>query len=246
MKKKLRQLIAKLSKSKSIPIKHKKLEKKIDYVFRNRSLLASALTHTSHPTKQDSMFSFERMEFLGDAILGLITSEVLFTDFPNYEEGDLSKLKSKIVSRKFLTLKAQELNLKQYLTISNEIFKSRGKKLDTVLSNSMESLICSIYLDGGLSAVSKFIRNFILDDIQKSLKNEKLKNYKSLLQEYTQAEFSIVPQYHKIKEIGPEHMKTFTIEVIINDVSYGIGKGTNKKEAEQFAAMEACKKLKLK
>jgi len=185
------------------------------------------------------------MEFLGDSIIGFVASEYLFAEFPEYTEGELSKLKSKIVSRKFMAIKAAELELGEYLFLSSEAIASGGKKLESILANSMESLLCAIYIDSGIPAAKKFITDFLLTNYQEYTSQGDLVNYKSILQEYTQSQFQNVPQYKIIKEVGPDHEKIFTIEVAINNEIVGTGNGKNKKSAQQDAARNACKKLKI-
>ena len=181
------------------------------------------------------------MEFLGDSVLGLIVSEELFLEFPEYTEGELSKLKSKIVSRKMLALVSNKLKLKDYIIFNTD---SAGKGgLNSVLSNTMESLICAIYLDGNIEKARDFIILFIMNNYSTHLKKGHLTDYKSKLQEYTQAEFHATPDYHILKAEGPEHEKIFTIQVKIQNKIYGLGKGPSKKAAQQDAAKHACKKL---
>ena len=219
-------------------------QKRINYKFKNLNLLKSALTHTSI-SNETSTFSFERMEFMGDAIVGFIASELLFTQFPNFSEGELSKLKSKIVSRKYMVIIARKLELGEFMLLSSEAVASGGKKLESTLANAMESLICAIYIDSDLSTVKKFITNILLKNYQKYISLEELINYKSILQEYTQSHYQSVPSYRIIKEEGPEHDKVFTLQVKINNKIMGIGTGKNKKSAQQDAAKKACKKLEI-
>ena len=183
------------------------------------------------------------MEFLGDAIVGFIASELLFTQFPDFSEGKLSKLKSKIVSRKFMAIRARELELGEFMLLSSEAIASGGKKLESVLANTMESLICAIYIDSDLTTAKKFIKNILLKDYQKYISQQELINYKSILQEYTQSHYQTIPHYKIVKEEGPEHDKTFSLDVIINRKVLGRGIGKNKKSAQQDAAKKACRQL---
>jgi len=215
------------------------IQNKIQYKFKDTTLLIDALTHTSYNYK-NNISEFERMEFLGDSILGLIVAEAIFRKFPESQEGNLSKLKSKLVSTKYLALKAKELNLSEYIFLSEEAIKSGGKNSSSILADAMESLICSIYLDSNIEQVRKFINKFILKNFTDELKTGYLTNYKSILQEYTQSKYHNQPYYKVIKEEGPEHKKLFTVEVYINSKKIGIGKGPNKKEAQQYAAKKAC------
>jgi ribonuclease-3 len=239
----IKSLISQITTKDSESIELKKFQKIIGYTFSNPSLLIASLTHTSREPMSVNGSPFERMEFLGDSILGLIVSEELFLEFPEYSEGELSKLKSKIVSRKMLALISSKLKLKNHIIFNKD---SAGKGgLNSVLSNTMESLICAIYLDGNIEKARNFIIKFIMSDYSKHLKKGHLADYKSKLQEYTQAEFHATPDYDIIKAEGPEHEKIFTIQVSIKDDVYGLGIGNSKKEAQQDAAKHACKKLNL-
>lgn len=218
------------------------------YSFKNVSLLKAAVTHNSYLRKYEEENSlnfspFERMEFLGDSILGLIVSEELFLKYPENQEGNLSKMKSKLVSEKFLAKKALEMGLGEILILSEEEEKSGGRERKSILADAMESVLCAIYLDSGLRTARKYVKDNILTDIEKSIKASELRNYKSILQEHTQRLYQKPPTYKKIAEQGPDHDKTFTMEVIMNGNVLGSGKGGNKKEAQQAAAADACKKL---
>jgi ribonuclease-3 len=222
----------------------------IKYKFKNEQLLIASLTHDSFSKRKDnenfqSNSPYERMEFMGDAVLGLIVAEHLFSKYPDKAEGFLSKLKSNIVSEKFLALKALDFNLGNYVLISDEEEKNGGRERKSILADTMEALICSIYLDGGLSKARKFITSFIIKGFEKQVLSEDLINYKSILQEYSQAKYQTTPIYELISETGPDHLKTFVMEVFVNSKKYGKGEGPNKKEAQQKAAQDACKRLKL-
>ncbi len=230
--------------------KLEELQNIIQYKFKNIILLRNALTHDSYYKKEErvntELSPFERMEFLGDSVLGLVIAQELFVLFPQKQEGNLSKLKSKIVSEKFLTMRSNEINLGDFLLLSAEEARSGGRLKPSIVSDSMESLICAIYLDGGMNAARKFIKKFILHKFENYVNREELVNYKSILQEYTQGKFQKPPIYRVISEKGPDHQKVFTVEVFINDVSYGKGSGANKKGAQQKAAQLACSQLKIK
>ncbi len=222
------------------------IQSTIHYRFKNVELLLAAITHTSLTTPNTEPTAFERMEFLGDSILGLIISEALFMKYPDFSEGELSKLKAKIVSKKFLKLKAKELNLGDSLILSSEAINSGGRDSTSILGDAMESLICAVYLDGGIASARKFILNYIFANFEDSLLHDHLKDFKSKLQEYSQAEMQVVPQYKIIAEEGPDHDKEFTAEVYIQDKCFGTGKGPNKKSAQQDAARVAIRALSFK
>jgi ribonuclease-3 len=221
------------------------LQEVIGYHFTDSSLLKAALTHTSYHSKEEKYSAFERMEFLGDSILGLIVAEFIFNKFPHYTEGNLSKLKAKLVSRKFLALKAKEFNLGKYILLSSEAARNGGRLSRSILGDDMEALICAIYLDSDIKAAADFIHKFIVKNYKSPLAEEDMTNYKSKLQEFTQSKYQVVPEYKIISENGPDHDKTFTVEVYINQKLWGSGKGNSKKEAQQQAAKSACTKLKL-
>ena len=223
------------------------LQKKIDYTFHDPTLLYAALTHKSylhrHFEDHKTPSPFERMEFLGDSILGFIVSKELFTRHPDEQEGKLSKLKSKIVSETYLTLKAKAIDLGRYLLLSPEEQQSGGASKPSILSDAMEALICAIYLDSGISAATRFIRNHILNNYQETVTREELVNYKSILQEYMQSRNQPPPTYVTVAEQGPEHQKKFVVEVRWGNKLLGTGTGNTKKNAHQEAARMACQKL---
>ncbi len=223
------------------------LQKKIDYNFHDATLLKAALTHKSYLRRKYNDHKipspFERMEFLGDSILGFVISKELFAKHPDEQEGKLSKLKSKIVSETYLTLKANALDLGKYILLSPEEHQSGGATKPSILSDTMEAMICSIYLDSGIASTSRFIRNHILKDYEETVTRNELVNYKSILQEYVQSKNQDPPQYITIAEEGPEHNKLFAVEVKIGKKLMGTGKGPTKKAAHQDAAHKACQKL---
>jgi len=223
------------------------LQKRIEYRFHDLNLLKAALTHKSYLRRNygdhKAPSPFERMEFLGDSILGFIVSKELFARHPDEQEGKLSKLKSKIVSETYLTLKANALDLGKHLLLSPEEHQSGGAKKPSILSDAVEALICAIYLDSGIASVTRFIKNHILVDYETTVTRNELVNYKSILQEYMQSRGEQAPRYATIAEEGPEHNKTFIVEVYHGQNVLGRGKGSTKKNAQQEAAHEACQKL---
>lgn len=223
------------------------LQKRFDYNFRDLMLLKAALTHKSYLRRNYNDHKlpspFERMEFLGDSILGFVVSKELFSRHPDEQEGKLSKLKSKIVSETYLTLKANNLDLGKYLLLSSEEAASGGAEKPSILSDSVEALICAIYLDSGIAAATRFVKNHILVDYVHTVMRDELVNYKSILQEYLQGHNQAPPNYVTVGEEGPEHQKLFTVQIRIGDKITCIGKGNTKKTAHQEAAKAACQKL---
>jgi len=232
-----------------LKLKLSDLQKLIKYKFKNLNILKSALTHDSltSSSEDDEVFgtNYERMEFLGDSVLGLAVCEHLFNLFPDKAEGELSKIKSSIVSEKYLALKANNIKLSEFILMSEKEDKNGGRGRKSIVSDTMESIICAIYLDGGLDKAKKFIKTFILEDFEKQVMAQDLINYKSILQEYSQSLYQNVPEYELISEEGPDHHKLFVMDVFIEGKLCGQGKGLNKKEAQQKAAQNACRKLKL-
>jgi ribonuclease-3 len=208
----------------------------IGYRFRQPDLLRSALTHASGANTR--LASNERMEFLGDAVLGLITCEQLYLRFPDDQEGDLTKVKSVVVSRRTCARFSRALNLGDFL------FLGRGMHQQTVVPSSMladvyESLVAAIYLDGGLEAARTFILKHLGPEIEQVAEGAHGGNFKSLLQQVAQREFNATPQYLLLDEKGPDHSKCFKIAAVIGRHTYAGAWGRNKKEAEQKAAMNA-------
>ena len=222
-------------------------EQIIGYRFKNINLLQAAFMHASYLNRvtgePQSVSAFERMEFLGDSILGLVVAEEMFLQFPDQPEGIMSKMKSKLVSEKYLALVAERIELGKFLLVSAEEDRSGGRKRKSILSDAMEALICAIYLDSGMTRVRSFIHRHILKNFQEAIQSEELRNFKSILQEYSQGKYQKPPNYQVVNEEGPDHKKTFTVTVAIRDQVLGTGSGRSKKQAEQDAARIACGKL---
>ena len=236
-----------------IPGLDKKLEsfqKKINYKFNNPKLLRAALTHDSYfyscESSAEGDSPYERMEFLGDAVLGLIVSEYLFSLYPDKDEGFLSKLKSNIVSEKFLAVKSIDFQLGEYLIMSEKEIRNGGRTRKSILSDTVEALICAIYLDSDFDEARKFVTAFIIKGFEEQVLVNEFINFKSILQEYSQAKYQLTPDYLLFSETGPDHNKNFVMEVYVNNEKRGIGEGPNKKDAQQRAAEDACRNLKLK
>ncbi|MCA9753604.1 MAG: ribonuclease III [Gemmatimonadetes bacterium] len=222
----------------------RKLQKRIGVRFTDISLLEQALTHRSysHVTAQTRNDSNERMEFLGDSVLGLSVSQFLYLQFPERSEGALSKMKSLLVSRKVLSTIAKEVGLGEFVLLSGEESEMGGRDRTSILADSFEGVIGAIYLDQGYRTANRFIQKFLLANIHEILKDDDHTNFKSLLQEYVQSKRLSHPVYRVRKEEGPEHEKEFAIDVVVKGEVWGTGRGKSKKDAEQNAARAALEK----
>ena len=211
-------------------------QKAIGYQFRQPELLRASLTHTSGANTR--LASNERLEFLGDAVLGLVTCEQLFLRFPDYQEGDLTKIKSVVVSRRTCARIARVLNLGDYLFIGKGMNPHAAVPAN-MQADVYESLVGAIYLDGGLEEAKKFILRDLTAEIELVAEGAHGGNFKSVLQQVAQREFGATPQYHLLDEKGPDHSKCFKVAAVLGRHFYAAAWGRNKKEAEQKAAMNA-------
>ena len=222
----------------------RRLQEKLGYVIRNPRLFAQALLHRSyHQRAQVLPVSNERMEFLGDSVLNLIVGEYLYQTFPSAHEGELTKIRSRLVNRQALSRYAQTLNLSGFIRMSQSAARSVGKGMETIMADTFEAIIAAIYLDGGYGAARSFVERQVLAALKRGTVMTRDENYKSMLLEYAQAEGLGIPRYTIVKEEGPDHDRTFTVEVLLNNVRRGSGSGKNKKEAEQAAARRALRDL---
>jgi ribonuclease-3 len=216
----------------------------IGYSVRNQDIFVQALLHRSFLQRMNRPGrSNERLEFLGDAILNLIAAEYLYIHFPDAEEGDLTKIRSRLVNRKALAAYAKEIKLADFILMSASAAQSIGKGYDSIIADTYEAVIAAIYLDSGYDAARKFVERQVLAALRKGSVITADENYKSMLLEYAQSQGLGVPRYSLVEVQGPEHDRTFTVEVLMNNVRKGSGKGKNKKEAEQAAASQALKSL---
>lgn len=217
-------------------------EKKIGYAFHNQHLLKQALTHSSYANekKLGKQGCNERLEFLGDAVLELISSEFLYEEYPNLPEGELTKKRASLVCEPSLAYCARKFGLPQYLFLGRGEEMTGGRKRDSIVSDATEALLGAIYLDGGFANAKEFVLKFILNDI-----DEKRLFYdsKTILQEIVQENGKQPVEYVLIREEGPDHDKSFTVEVIVEGKTKGCGTGHTKKAAEQAAAYEAIQKM---
>lgn len=214
----------------------KNCQKHIGYTFRNPELLHVALTHSSGA--DTPQHSNERMEFLGDAVLGYVICDHLFERFPKMLEGDMTKIKSAVVSRATCQIVAKQLELDKFLIVGRGLSRT-SKMPGSILANTMESFIAALYLDGGLEAVRPFILKVFGDEIDKMVQDHDADNYKSLLQHYSQKHLGFSPEYRVIEVKGPDHNKTFNVGVRIGKEMFPSAWGATKKEAEQRAAENA-------
>jgi len=220
------------------------LSKKINIQFNNKMLYAKALTHRSYLDKPTELNkSNERLEFLGDAVLGLIVAETLFSKFENENEGFLTKSRSHIVDKNALYDSALKLGLNNFILFDERFIKNSEEGIKTILSDCLEALIGAIYLDLGIDEVKKFILTWIASPNLESGKYQIDNNYKGQLLEYTHSEKLSPPNYVLTNTFGPDHKKEFLVKVLIDSKLFGEGVGKNKKSAEQKAAKSALLKL---
>lgn len=217
-----------------------KLQERLDFTFKNKQLLIEALTHKSY--KQP--YNNERLEFLGDAVLDLVVGQYLFENFPQHDEGKLSKMRASLVNEEGFTKLAMHLELGEYIHLSNAEENNSGRTKPSLLSNAFEAVMGAIYLEAGLERVHT-IAIKILEAAHKEISLESLfKDFKTTLQELTQAQFGVTPEYKLISATGPDHKKEFEIAVMIQDKEYARASGKSKKVAQQEAALIAMKILK--
>jgi len=217
------------------------LEKNLGVNFKNKKLLIQALTHRSflNETNQPDIESNERLEFLGDTILSFVISDWLFEKFPDYFEGNLTNIRSNLVRTAALATISQQLRIGDHLLLSKGERESGGVKNPSLLANALEAVIGAIFLDQGLKTVKKFIRDNFSLTLDALIRSGGFKDSKSLLQEKIQAETNSSPVYKTLSEKGPDHNKTFTIGVFLNDKLLATGTGKSKQQAEEEAAQIA-------
>ena len=221
----------------------KDLEAAIGYQFSNITLLQNALTHSSYANERynNSLMSNERLEFLGDSVLGMVVAEHLFRNFQDRPDGELTRMRADMVCERALANVANRLGLGQHLLLGHGEERFGGRGRDSILADAVESVIAATYLDGGMEAAVAFIRKFILCDVPA----ERMRNadYKTALQELVQQKKSQTLSYALVGESGPDHDKKFVVEVSLNGQVVGCGTGSSKKRAEQEAARVAIEKL---
>ncbi len=220
----------------------KQLEERIGYQFHDFELLRHAMMHSSY-TNEKHLKKYqcnERLEFLGDAVLELISSEYLFLNYETKSEGEMTKTRASMVCEPALAFCAREIELGSYLLLGKGEEATGGRRRDSVTSDALEALIGAIYLDGGFASAKEFIHRFVLSDLENKLL---FYDSKTILQEMVQAEHEEALSYVLVKEEGPDHDKTFETAVYIGDLCYGSGTGRTKKASEQSAAYCAIRKM---
>jgi len=222
-------------------VNFKGLEKILRYSIRDQTLFLQALTHRSFlPLLEDpNAIPYERLEFLGDSILNLVVAEYLYNKFPNAREGELTQARTRLVNRKTLAALARDLRLDKFVLLSNSAQESMEKGHDSLLADSFEAIVAAMYLESGLEAVRKFLSSTLLTSVTDDFLISGDENYKSILLEFVQAHGLPAPHYVITKEEGPDHDRTFTVEVLVGNERLGVGVGRSKKEAEQRAAERA-------
>ncbi len=214
------------------------LEERLEYRFQERELLLQALSHRSFANEHDEeILDNEVLEFLGDAVLGLVVSELLYRRHPNLTEGQMSKLKAFLVSAGMLARKAEEIDLGSYLLLGKGEEKTAGRGKESLLANAFEAVIAALYLDGGMSAAAGFLDRMLSPQLAAAIQREPtLQDFKSLLQEELQAVGRPLPVYRVVSENGPDHEKVFLVELVVDEERLAEGEGKTKKAAEQAAA----------
>jgi ribonuclease-3 len=218
----------------------KVLEKALGYSFKNQKLITEALTHKSFKQPYDN----ERLEFLGDAVLDLIVGEFLYKKFSKSDEGKLSKIRASLVNEDGFNKLANYLKLGDYIYLSNAEEKNGGREKASLLSNAFEAIMGAIYLEAGLHVVQEIALRLINENYEIISLDELFKDFKTSLQEITQARFGIIPEYDVVASRGPDHKKEFEVAVLINDKEYARASGKSKKIAQQEAAKLAVSMLK--
>ncbi len=220
----------------SIDEKIERCQQLVDYRFQDVALLQSALTHASGAAHR--LANNERLEFLGDSILGLVVCEWLYEEYPEYNEGDLTKIKSSVVSRRACGKVACELRLDECLIVGKGIHRGRGFPRSLV-SDVFEAITAALYLDGGMPVVRPRLRRWLAGEVRSAVEGRGSANFKSLLQQFAQRERASTPFYRLVTETGPDHRKRFRVSAVIAGEEFQPAWGNNKKDAEQHAAANA-------
>ena len=221
------------------------LQKTIKYYFKKIDLLYTALSHPSyaHENNLPHYKSNQRLEFLGDAVLGLTVSEIIYNEYPNFPEGRMTKVRANVVCESTLARIARDVLLGEFLYLGKGEEATGGRKRTSILADALEALIGAIYIDGGIEQAKQFVKNYFYNEIKDTIQKQNYKDYKFTLQELTQRDNKEKLYYEVIGESGPDHDKIFTVHVKFHNKILGKGKGKSKKEAEQAAAKSALKDL---
>ncbi|MDI6785435.1 MAG: ribonuclease III [bacterium] len=225
------------------------LEKKIKYNFKNKEILNVALTHSSYAYEKNSKNNEqnERLEFLGDVVLSLIVSDYIYHLYPKKPEGELAKIRASLVNKTILAKIAKEMDIGQYLLLGKGEELTGGRRRSSILANTIEAAIGAIYLDRGIKEAWKFVISQLKGDIELLEKDDRYSiDSKTLLQEITQETFKVLPEYKVVRIKGPDHRRSYEVDVLINGKVSGFGAGRSKKEAEQKAALMAIEKFEKK
>nr|HID58218.1 ribonuclease III [Desulfobacterales bacterium] len=224
------------------------LEKGLGYYFKDRGLLREALQHRSYVNELPyaDLKDNERLEFMGDAVLDVVISHILMNLFPNMCEGDLTRMRANLVNEKQLAEIAQSIDLGKYIFLGKGESQAEGHKKKSILANTLEAVIAAVYLDSGFESVFRFIERLFSHRLANLQHRMPENDFKSRLQEHVQSRFKIVPKYTIVREIGPDHDKTFEVELKIGKVINTRGIGKSKKDAEQVAARHALEALQTK
>jgi len=223
------------------------LQSTLGVTFRNLSLLEQALVHRSY-LNEDSDFplsSNERLEFLGDSLLGFVVAEKLYTEFPELSEGEMTRLRAALVRGETLARLASSLGLGDYLYLGRGEEASGGRARQSILAGALEAVVGAVLVDRGFARAKKFVLRLFDDEIGRAVRDEEMvvQDHKSRLQEFTQAQHQVTPAYRTIKEEGPDHAKEFTVEVVVSGSVIGVGRGKSKRIAEMEAAKSALEGL---
>lgn len=219
-----------------------RLEQRLGYTFTRKELLENALSHSSYANEKykNSLASNERLEFLGDSILGFVVAEYLYHKHMDLPEGDLTRIRADLVCEVNLARVANKIGLGDFLLLGHGEEQGGGRKRNSILADAVESIIAASHIDGGFSAASGIVNRLILEDVPKKLRNL---DFKTVLQELVQRKKNQILAYILLEESGPDHDKTFSVRVTLNDEAVGEGCGTSKKRAEQAAAESALERL---
>lgn len=220
------------------------LERKLEYQFNDRTLLLTALSHSSYANenKGAGLISNERLEFLGDSVLGQVVASHLYLSYPKMPEGQMTRLRAELVCEQSLFEVAKKLNLSRHIKLGKGEEHTGGRQRESILADAVEAIIAAMYLDGGIQVAKNFINKYILSGFDVA-EVHSMSDHKTMLQEFVQRKSGQTLSYELLSENGPDHKKTFTMQVLLNNVPIGMGTGHTKKEAEQCAAKNGLEEI---